>query len=541
MLGVEPVADCHRAVLGLFLADDQHVRDQLELRVADLAVDLGAPQVDRDPEAGGLKLLLDVGRIAIHLLADRQDADLLRGQPQRKRRGEVLYQHPHEPLHAAERRPMHHDRAMGLVVGADVFKLEPLGQVIVKLHRSQLPLAADAVADHEVGLGAIKRGFAQARLEGQFHVFQHMPQRRLGPLPVLFAADVLVAFGIAQRQLHAVIVEPQRPQHELHQFDGLAELVLDLIGSAKLMGVVLRQAADAQHAVQLSRLFVPVHRSELGQPYRQVAIAPLLRLINLDVMRAVHRLQEIPLLVRLPVTQSGDFLVLRALHGIVGNVAFQLGRELDEFFFLLGGQLFRFEFRQPAVDNRPGRVSEDRRELRITVIRKMSAGFVHFHTADVRRINRLISPLEQLDLDEVFQNASHRGPLGQPQAQSRADVIADMEQGMLLAQHAMVAAFGLFDLRQMGAEVFLMEERGGVQALQRSARGIPLEVRRGNRQQFEGLNLARVGNMRSTAQIDEFTLPVKAERDVIGQPRLEVFDLEMLLEIGAKRHGLVAR
>ena len=39
--------------------------------------------------------------VVVELLADRQDADLLGGQPERERAGEVLDQDAHEPLHAS--------------------------------------------------------------------------------------------------------------------------------------------------------------------------------------------------------------------------------------------------------------------------------------------------------------------------------------------------------------------------------------------------------------------------------------------------------
>jgi len=38
-------------------------------------------------------------------------------------------------------------------LSAPMYSDETFGQVVVQLHRAQLPLAADAVADHEIGLG----------------------------------------------------------------------------------------------------------------------------------------------------------------------------------------------------------------------------------------------------------------------------------------------------------------------------------------------------------------------------------------------------
>ena len=42
----------------------------------------------------------------------------------------------------------------------DVLQIEALRQDVVELHRSELPLAADAVADDEVDLGSVECGLA---------------------------------------------------------------------------------------------------------------------------------------------------------------------------------------------------------------------------------------------------------------------------------------------------------------------------------------------------------------------------------------------
>src|SRR3546814_5075456 len=71
-----------------------------------------------------------------------------------------------EPLHAAERRAMDHDRAVRLVVRADVAEIEPLGELVVHLHRAELPLPAEDILDHEVDLRAIERRLARLGGEG---------------------------------------------------------------------------------------------------------------------------------------------------------------------------------------------------------------------------------------------------------------------------------------------------------------------------------------------------------------------------------------
>ena len=227
------------------------------------------------------------------------------------------------------------------------------GQVVVELHGAKLPLAADAVGHDEIGLRPVERRLAALDVQvGQVHLAAHLLQRRLGPLPVLGAADVLVAGRIAEPQPHAVIVQPQRLQHELRHLDAAAELVGHLLLGAEDVGVVLREAAHPRHAVQLARLLETMHRAELGQPQRQVAVAPRLRLVDRDVVRAVHRPQQIAL-------AFGHF---------------------------------------------------DRRKLRVLVIRIMARGLVQMHVADHRRVDRLIAAADQLGVEEVLQFVPHRRP-----------------------------------------------------------------------------------------------------------------------------------
>src|SRR5207249_9598963 len=54
-------------------------------------------------------------------------------------------------------RPMDHHGTMFGVVGADVFQLELLRQLVIELNRRALPLAAERVGDSEVDLGSVKR------------------------------------------------------------------------------------------------------------------------------------------------------------------------------------------------------------------------------------------------------------------------------------------------------------------------------------------------------------------------------------------------
>ena len=145
----------------------------------------------------------------------------------------------------------------------------------------------------------------------------------------------------------------------------------------------------------------------------------------------------------------------------------------------------------------------------------MARGLVQMDVADDRRVDRLIAAADQLAVEEVLQFAADDRPLGQPEDQARADRRVDHEQFELLAQHAVVAALGLFDLLQVVVQVLLAEEGGAVEPLQLLARGVALPIGPGHREQLEGPDRAGRGHVRPAAEIDELALPI--ERD--GRPR----------------------
>ena len=103
-------------------------------------------------------------------------------------------------------------------------------------------------------------------------------------------------------------------------------------------------------------------------------------------------------------------------------------------------------------------------------------------------------------------------PFGSQRIRPGADRLADGEQLQLLAEHAVIAALGLFELLQVGVEFGLIEERGRVQPLQLLAIGVPFPIRAGDREQLERpADMAGAGNVLAPAKIDELALPIKRE------------------------------
>ena len=121
---------------------------------------------------------------------------------------------------------------------------------------------------------------------------------------------------------------------ELDQVESRAEFVFDLFRSAEEVRIVLGQPADAEHAVQFARLLVAVDGAEFCQPHRQLAVTPRLRFVDFDVVRAVHRLEQVALLLMFPAAEGFDFLVGRGCGFVVAQIGAQHLRGGEELLFV---------------------------------------------------------------------------------------------------------------------------------------------------------------------------------------------------------------
>src|SRR5262249_47745118 len=147
---------------------------------------------------------------------------------------------------------------------------------------------------------------------------------------------------------------------------------------------------------------------------------------------------------------------------------------------------------------------------------------VHFEPADVRGIDWLVAALEQLLADEALQQVPDGSPFGHPQDQTATHGGADGEQAELLAQEAVIAFLGLLQLMEILVEVLLTEKGGAVEALQLRTVGVVFPVGTGDTEELERPDLAGVGNVRPTAQINELALAVEAQG---GRDRSQLADM----------------
>src|SRR5690606_8066610 len=104
--------------------------------------------------------------------------------------------------------------------------------------------------------------------------------------------------------------------------------------------------------------------------------------------------------------------------------------------------------------------------LRLLVIGEVAGGLVEREPADVRREDLRVTLLAELVGDEGLEFLANDGAGLSPEDEALADVLVDMEQLEILAELAVVAELGLFELGEIGGEFFLRREGGAVDALE---------------------------------------------------------------------------
>src|SRR3989454_7851433 len=235
-----PVPEADGPVLALPLADDEHVRDLPDLRLADRVAELLMAVVEFRPHARGAELLPDGPPVGGVLLAHRQHARLHGRQPRREHARVVLGEDADEALVGAVDRPVDDHRPLRLAVRVDVLELEALREHReVRLDRRDLPRPPERVLE-----------------------------RRLRRVPLGLGAELLLR---ARRELVRRL-EVERLVPLADQREELVDLVLELVGAAVDVRVVLGELADANEARERAPALLAAQSPHLAQAERQVAV-----------------------------------------------------------------------------------------------------------------------------------------------------------------------------------------------------------------------------------------------------------------------------
>ena len=231
------------------------------------------------------------------------------------------------------------------------------------------------------------------------------------------------------------------------------------------MGVVLREAPHPHQPVQHAAALVAVDRAQLGKTQGQFPVAPQSRAVDGDVEGAVHRFQEVFLLVH--------------LH---------------------------------------------RREHPLAIKIEMPAGLPKCRASDVRRIHHVVAAPVVNILPVILDEGADAPALGMPHHQSGADFVVDGVQAQLPAQPAVVAAFCLLQPGQVVVQFLLGLEGRAVNALQHGPLFVAPPVGPGHAEQLECQNIGGIADVRPLAQVNEPVMPVDGYDRRILQP-LDEFQL----------------
>src|SRR5260370_13657362 len=136
------MADGDSAGFGFLGANDEHVRNFLQLSISDFRGQLFVTVIEMDAKIVALQGFGDVLGVIGDFFADRADFYLHGREPQRERAGIMLDQDTEEALDGAEQRAVDHQRLMLGPVFADVLKAEAPGELEIELPRGEFPRPA---------------------------------------------------------------------------------------------------------------------------------------------------------------------------------------------------------------------------------------------------------------------------------------------------------------------------------------------------------------------------------------------------------------
>ena len=227
----------------------------MQLRLADFQVHPLAAVVHFHAEPGIPQLAGHLPGVLNMPVGDGDDHRLHRRQPQRKRPGVMLHQHPEKPFQRPQDGAMHHIGAGAAALVVLEHQVKAFRQVEVELHRSALPRPAQSVGDFDVNFGAVERAAAFINGVGQSPGHQRFPQRLGGVFPHCRLPHELVGPG---GQHNVVVLKPEGGHHLEGQVQHIAHLAGHLVGQAENVGIILREPPHPHQPVQHAAALVAI-------------------------------------------------------------------------------------------------------------------------------------------------------------------------------------------------------------------------------------------------------------------------------------------
>ena len=149
-----------------------------------------------------------------------------------------------------------------------------------------------------------------------------------------------------------------------------------------------------------------------------------------------------------------------------------------------------------------------------TVLSPVTRGDIELLRADMWGDDLLIAELLLDLLEEVLQTQAKLRTTRQPQGKARADILREGEEAKLLTDLAVVTLLCFFEEGQILIEHLFLREGNPVEARQLLARLIATPVGTSDTQQLDGLDVARVWHVWTTAQVREVPLRIGRDRPI---------------------------
>ena len=356
---------------------------------------------------------------------------------------------------------MDHNRCMFVIVFINIGQIESCRQAEVQLAGGEGILGTDSRFYIHVKLRAIKRSLADFLRIFDAEIIEHLPEGCFRCVPHFIVIMILhLVCRITQREYHAVIGNAEIFIGLKNQVNYIGDLVPDLLRCYKEVRVILAEVATSFDPFQRSGCLIPEIMGNFTDTYREIPVGMRLVGINAHMVRAVHRTKDIGFLINL----------------------------------------------------------HSRKHILLIMI-PVSGSFIKIHRSDTRRQHMLIAGFDFLITDIVFQNPPDRISLGKEHRHSAAYKVIRHKQVQLTAYLAVIPSLCFLKLFQISIQLFLLREGNAVDTLQRFSAGISAPVSSIAGQQFKGVVLypSRPVEVRTGAQIGEFTLPVKTDRDILRQ------------------------
>ena len=287
---VGAIADGDVAGLDLLLSQDEHVGHAVDAAgLADLVADLLVAVVADHANAGLLQLGAHLVGIVAALLRDGKRLDLYGSQPGGELTRKVLNQNTDEALDGAKAHAVQHDGALLGAIGVHILQVKVERHLEVELDGTALPGAAERVLQVEVDLGAVEGAVALVDLVVHAQFLQSGAQALLSACPVLVRTHGVLRAG---GKLN-VVLKAKLLVHGVDEVDHTHDLVGQLVGTHKQVGVVLVKAAHAEQAVQGAAQLVAVHQANLAGADGQLTIGVRLGGVHQHATRTVHGLNAV--------------------------------------------------------------------------------------------------------------------------------------------------------------------------------------------------------------------------------------------------------